>query len=121
MKINEKIRELREKHHLSQEEMAEKMNISSSAYGKFERAETRLTITKLEQIAEIFNINIIELINTSCEKLYHNQEEINYFNYLNILSENEKMRLQLQHKDEVIEHLKQEINLLKAILLSQQS
>ena len=58
MKLNEKLRQLRETNHWSQEEMAERMSMSPSGYAKIERGETKLNIEKLQTIAQIFNIDI---------------------------------------------------------------
>ena len=41
MKINEKIRQLRKQHQLSQENMADKLGMSVTGYGKIERGEVR--------------------------------------------------------------------------------
>lgn len=62
MKSYEKIRELRENHHLTQEEMALKLNLSTTGYAKIERGETRLNIPRLEQIAEILDVDIMEFM-----------------------------------------------------------
>ena len=40
----------------SQEDMAQKMNMSKNGYAKIERGETKLNLHKLEQIANIFNM-----------------------------------------------------------------
>jgi DNA-binding XRE family transcriptional regulator len=53
MKINEKIRTLRELKNLTQENMAQALDISPTAYGNLERGETPLTYDKLEQIATV--------------------------------------------------------------------
>lgn len=44
MVSNEKIRVLRKMNQLSQEEMAEKMNMSRSGYAKLERGESNLNL-----------------------------------------------------------------------------
>lgn len=62
MSVNEKIRTIRETRNWSQEDMAEKMNMSKNGYAKIERGETKLNLHKLEQIANIFNIDVLELI-----------------------------------------------------------
>lgn len=64
MSVNEKIRAIREVNQWSQEEMANKMNMSTNGYAKIERGETKLSLHKLEQIANIFNIDVLELMNT---------------------------------------------------------
>ncbi|MBF0784042.1 XRE family transcriptional regulator [Muribacter muris] len=122
MKINEKIRMLREENALSQEQMAEKMNISTNSYGKIERGETKLTLNKLEQIANIFNLDIVELISTdkNSYQITHYGTGANAFNFISdnkdIIVENEKLQLIIAHKNETIEHQKEEIILLRQML-----
>lgn len=62
MNINEKIRRIRESKEWSQEQMAEKLNMSLNGYAKIERGETKLYLDKLEQIAQILDIDVVELI-----------------------------------------------------------
>ena len=57
MNINEKIRRIRESKEWSQEQMAEKLNMSLNGYAKIERGET-----KLYQIAQNLDIDVVELI-----------------------------------------------------------
>lgn len=61
MEVQDTIRKMRELNQLTQEEMAEKLNISVNGYSKIERGITKLSLKKLEQIANIFNINVSEL------------------------------------------------------------
>ena len=42
--------------------MAEKLNMSLNSYAKIERGEIKLYLNKLEQIAQILDIDIVELI-----------------------------------------------------------
>jgi len=60
--VNEKIRKVRESKAWSQEQMAEKLNMSLNGYAKIERGETKLYLDKLEQIAQVFDIDVVELI-----------------------------------------------------------
>lgn len=127
-KINERIRILREEHLFSQEQVAEKMGISPNSYGKLERGETKLTLDKLEQIANIFDMDVVELINSSNDKnisyqVNHYSSAINAVNIgadiaelKEAMVEKEKLQLIISHKDEKIEHLQQEISLLKEML-----
>ena len=62
MNINEKIRRIRESKEWSQEQMAEKLNMSLNGYAKIERGETKLYLDKLEHIAHILDIDVVELI-----------------------------------------------------------
>ncbi|PJG83044.1 helix-turn-helix domain-containing protein [Caviibacterium pharyngocola] len=67
MEVNEKIRKLREAKDWSQEQMAEKLNMSLNGYAKIERGEVKLYWDKLEQIAQVLDIDIVGLL-TSGEK-----------------------------------------------------
>ena len=62
MKINEKIKHLREGKHWSQEEMAQKLNMSKNGYAKIERGETSASLGCLEQVAAVFGIGLCELL-----------------------------------------------------------
>lgn len=62
MKVHEKIRLMRESNHLTQEEMAAKLNMSVNGYSKIERGETKVHIPKLEQIASVLDLDLLELI-----------------------------------------------------------
>lgn len=85
MKSYKKIRILRENHHLTQEEMASKLDLSTTGYAKIERGETRLNIPRLEQIAEIFGVDITEFISDDKKLIYQgnnklgNDSALNYY------------------------------------------
>lgn len=122
MKINEKIRALREINQWSQEEMAEKMQMSKNGYARIERGESKLDISRLEKIAEIFNLDVVELISSEEKSLIlqiigNNGNNTNYGSIEeNIIFENEKLKLKLQYKDEIIAQKEQEITMLKEVL-----
>lgn len=56
------IRELREKNHLTQAELAEKIAVSDKAVSKWETGKGYPDITLLEPLANVFGISITELI-----------------------------------------------------------
>lgn len=72
MKIGEKIRKMRDLKGFSQENMAQSMGISISAYGKIERDETEITLTKLEEIAKVFQVNIIDILKFDEQSVFIN-------------------------------------------------
>ena len=86
MNINDKIRTLREFNHWSQEEMAEKMQMSTNTYARFERGETRLDLSKLQRIAAIFQLDVVDLIANEKQNLFfqigdeNQQHNTNYNN-----------------------------------------
>lgn len=65
MHTYDKIRTLRESKQLTQEDMAERLFMSPSGYSKIERGETRLNMERLGQIANILEVDILELIANS--------------------------------------------------------
>lgn len=121
MSVNEKIRMVREMNQWSQEEMAEKMNMSTNGYAKIERGETKLNLHKLEQIAQIFNIDVLELMNSEGKGVFllmnENGNNTNYYgNNENLTAEIEKLKLTIAHKDEMLAQKNEEISALKEII-----
>lgn len=57
-----KIKAKRKEQGLSQDDMADRLGISPSAYGKIERGTTRIDIDRLKQIAETLETNVIDLL-----------------------------------------------------------
>ena len=106
MKINEKIRQLREQHQLSQENMA------VTGYAKIERGEVRSNLPRLEQISEVFDMDICELLSYGeSEKVYFNNsvtESTNSNNFLfavgndNLEKAIQQLQLIISHKDELL-------------------
>jgi len=56
------IKELREKYHLTQAELAQKLSVSDKTVSKWETAKGYPDISLLESIAKVFSISIAELI-----------------------------------------------------------
>lgn len=118
MKIHDKLRMVREQNKLSQEEVAEQLSMSPSGYAKIERGETKLHLDKLEKIAQIFHIDVVDLINNDkniCVLINENSSSSsNYYNSDNeLILENEKLKLSLSFQEKLIEQQKAEIALLK--------
>lgn len=131
MKINEKVRYLREANNWSQEEMAHKLSMSTNGYSKIERGETQLNFAKLEVIARVFGIDVLELMATGEDKkiIILNSQDSPYANCSNYFGGSAEeqdifikmLQQQLSHKDELlkakqteIDHLNEIIQLLKS-------
>lgn len=111
MKTFEKIRLMRELKKWSQEQMAEKLNISANGYAKIERGETQLTLPRLQQLSEIFEISLDDLVkedeqgfviivgqnSTHCQN-----SGMNFGENQALITEIEKLKLIIQHKDELL-------------------
>ncbi|WP_027003879.1 helix-turn-helix domain-containing protein [Hugenholtzia roseola] len=121
MKITEKIRHLRTLHGYTQENMAEMLNMSVNGYANIERGETDLTLSRIEQIAKLFNLTFLELVNNGEYRFFFlsgNNNNNNYFvnNPSEHSEEIEKLRLAIQSKDQKIEFLEKEILYQKEII-----
>lgn len=60
-KLNDKIRSLRREHGYTQEDVAYKLNMSTSAYGYYEQGKTTPPLAKLKMLSKIYDISISEL------------------------------------------------------------
>jgi transcriptional regulator with XRE-family HTH domain len=60
--IAKNIKSIRELKNLTRDYVAAEMDMSTSGYGKIERGEIDLTISKLFRIAAIFDISISDLL-----------------------------------------------------------
>lgn len=120
MTIHENLQSLRKKNNLNQEQMSEKLGMSKNGYGKLERGESRITIEHLEQIANTFNIDIVDLLKDSRDVIFvvgdnhNNCTNANHYQMDN--QEIEKLQLIIQHKDEIIAQKDKEIALLRQLL-----
>lgn len=120
MKVNEKIRFLRETKNWSQEEMANKLGMSTNGYSKIERGETRLTIPKLEQIVEVFDTDILELISLGENKVIYIQDSDNQsINIINpssqdLTTEITQLKQTISHQAELLVSKEQIIALQQA-------
>lgn len=110
MKVNEKIRFLRESKNLSQEEVANRLGMSTNGYSKIERGETSLTIPKLEKIVEIFDTDILEVMslgekNVIVFKESGNNNSLNIINpsSQDLITEIAKLKQDVMHKSALIE------------------
>ncbi len=129
MKVCEKIHFLRQLKNWSQEEMANKLEMSINGYAKIERGETDVSVSRLEQIAKVFEIELVELLsfgeknifyvtgdntlNNSCNQVSHNIYTSNNPDQDRMQFEIEKLNLTVQQQMKEIECLKEIIQLLK--------
>jgi len=105
MSVNEKIRKFREAKDWSQEQMAEKLNMSLNGYAKIERGESKIYLDKLEQIAQVFDIDVIELMQSDGKNICFQIESPLGSVYqgggeTQMLIEIERLKLELSHARE---------------------
>jgi transcriptional regulator with XRE-family HTH domain len=79
MKVHEKIRSMRLSKGWSQEEMANKLNLSLNGYANIERGETDVQVSRLEKIAEVFGIELLELFSVGEKNVFYLAGDNNHF------------------------------------------
>lgn len=131
--MHDKIRLMRELNRWSQDEMAKKLNMSLNGYAKIERGETKLYLEKLNQIAQIFNVDLLDLLASHDKGVVFVMNENGDNASANYYSQNaptaavnpelEKLQLIIAHQNEIIEQKNNELAALKKLiaLLEQQS
>ena len=121
MEVHDKIRVMREINQWSQEEMAEKLSMSPNGYAKIERGQSSINLDKLQQIANVFNIDMGELITSQDKSFFFSigdySNNNSYFGASNMLAaENEKLNSLLEMKDILLAQKDAEIVALKEII-----
>ncbi len=119
IKINEKIKFIRSLKSWTQEQVADKLGISTHAYAKIERGETDVNFSRLQQFAEIMEIDLLQLLSFDEKNIFningnHSQSQIVCFNSSMEQSENkhelEKANLMNEQLQKEVEYLKEIIN-----------
>ena len=88
-KVGEKIKAIRLSKDWSQEQTAYELGISLPTYSKIERSITDIQYSRIEQIAKLFKLTVIELLSYG---------EKDNKNYKAILEEKDKEIMQLQKR-----------------------
>ena len=58
MKYNERIREIREDHSLTQQKIADLLHIGQRTYADYERGKTRIPVDSLLVLARYYNVSV---------------------------------------------------------------
>ncbi len=130
MEFPKKLKLVRSLKSWTQEEVADKLGISTQSYAKIERGETDVNLSRLQQIADVMEIGLSQLFdldeknvfnltcdnNTQCQKIDNNwnvnsssTEQIKYKYEL------EKANLIIEEREREIDYLKQQVNDLREI------
>jgi transcriptional regulator with XRE-family HTH domain len=60
--VGENIHIIRRRVHLSQEQLAEKAELTTNYIGEIERAEKKITLETLEKIAKVLGVRVCDLL-----------------------------------------------------------
>lgn len=111
------IRELREQRNWTQEYMADKLGLTRNGYAKIERGESTPSLERLDEIAKVLDVRVIELLKLDNQQFICQISENHSNNYYNsdetLKHEIEKLKLIIAHKDEIIQQKDEYIQVLK--------
>lgn len=88
MNIGEKVRQIRLMKGFSQENMADMLGISTTAYGDIERNKTELTISRATEIAKALSVGIVDLLDIELHPVDFSMEKLQL--------ENEKLKAEVE-------------------------
>ena len=99
MKFGDNLKLIRKNKNMSQELLAEKMNVSRQSVSKWENGEAYPEMNNILELCKIFNCKINDLIHTDMSDLNSLDEEI----IMNVVKFNEKKQKQVKALSNVIE------------------
>lgn len=76
MKIGHKIRKIREFKNIKPKEMADRLQLSQAVYAQIEREEADISIERLLEVAEIFEMKPEDLLTFDEKHVFHNHGEL---------------------------------------------
>lgn len=122
MEIRERIRQIREDKHWTQADMAEKLNIHPNTYSNIERSITNLQLSRLKQIAKVFDMELSELVGASDKNVLNvtgttcNTTQVNQSPMTSDSIEVVELKHELEKCRLLVERLEQENAYLKKII-----
>lgn len=123
MVVHEKIRLFRKAKGLTLEEVAHQLGMSTNGYGDIERGETDIHLSRLEQIAKLFGMELSELMDLNEKNVFNflgtENTGIGTQNHCTINSDSSEqlqLKFQLEKQQLIIEQQTQEVIYLKEII-----
>jgi len=118
-KVGHRIRVLRENKGFSQEDVADKINVSRAAYERMENGKSNSWASHLEQLCSFFEVSPEYFVRDDEKNMQHNENQKGGFSLqnngsiktLNNLSEKliEQYELRIQEKDKLIQLLEEKL------------
>lgn len=106
MNLSENLKKIRKENNLSQEQLAEKLNVSRQSVSKWESGQAYPEMDKVIQICQLFNVSVDDLLNQDIKELNNNKaakSNINKFidDVLNYISKTIELFSILKFKEKV--------------------
>ncbi|TAN35464.1 MAG: XRE family transcriptional regulator [Verrucomicrobia bacterium] len=124
MQVFEKIGWIRKAKGWSQEDIAERLGMSPTGYGKIERGETDIPLSRLEQISAILDINLSDLIGLEDRGIFNIASSQTHFNNhihsslepADLAHDLSKAQLEIEYLKEMLAQKDKEIACLRELL-----
>ncbi len=114
-KIGERIRKARMLSGLSQQNIADELELTVASYSNIERGVTDITVTRLYQLAKLLNVSIYFLLDDEVKNTLLNERENEY---QKLLSTEQKFENRINQHDIEIEWIKYQISSIQSQLQS---
>ena len=69
--VYDNIKKFRELKNITREDIAAKLDLSVSGYSKIERGEVDITLSRLEQIAQVLDVEISQILNFDATQIFN--------------------------------------------------
>ncbi len=126
MEVYDNIKFIRQFKKMSQEQMAEKLDMTLNGYAKIEQGKVDINLSRLKQISDIFGVKLEKMVGLNDKNVFNFIENYHNFNYCyndsnqhNTIDQTtcqhelEKANLIIEQKDKEISYLKEIIELVK--------
>lgn len=101
-KLYATIKAIRVKKGLTQEEVAEKLNTTQGNYTRIERGQTQLTVERLEELADIFQMSVSAILEYGSENAIDFKEDVEYY-----FKQNQKLEKKVEELKKQIEEFEE--------------
>ena len=109
--LTQKIKQRRKERGYNQGYMANQLGITSSAYSKIERGETKIDTARLKKLSEVLEFDLGDFLNDERIVIAHNSDcNVNGYNNIESYHSNED---QVKMWERMFEHMKEEIASLR--------
>ena len=111
MKVGEKIKKFRELKNYTQQYVADELELSLSGYGKIERDETDISISRLEKIAAVLEVDVSTILSFDEKHIFnfHNKQNA-------MVSMRDQHINQMELIDKIVSQYKDENQYLKELI-----
>lgn len=120
MELYEKITDLRKIKRFTQQDMAEKLNMSDNAYSKVEQGKTQISVERLKQIAKALDMEKQDIENFEERLIFNNFENkdsvVNNYIVQNFEKEREAYKSHISDLQKQITTLEKQIEILSKLL-----